>query len=384
MTNLTLIFTNYGQDNQPFLVSWHNLLSTSARLRVKVLSYQVAKHDTKIESFIPGGAFYKVHNIVKYWLSKTFGLKLPELTLPKLREIEGLCHLSNAQLYSTVKPQLQEKVSVVVSFRGYETLVRINEDTKWRKRLFEVYETADALHFVSDYLKEESIKLGAPAHKSHTIYRSVDADFFKPTPRQPHQNRPTIFSAGRLTWQKAYDQAIEAIYLVKQAGHSMFYRIAGNGEEEPKLRKLIAQLGLENDVEIIPHVDHDQLRDLYQATDIFLVSSVTEALPNVILEASAMALPIVATRVGGIPEALIQEKTGQLVPASEPQAMAVAISKLLKDETLRLQMGQAGRAYIQQKFGPQVILKQWEEFYERIWFGWSGKSIVDSPQSDFG
>jgi glycosyltransferase involved in cell wall biosynthesis len=366
MISLTLIFSNYGQDNQPFLVSWHRLLVTSKHLKVKVLSYQVAKKDVAIESFIPRGIFFKAYNLVKYWVSKIFGLNMPELTLPKLYEIGGVCHLSNAQLYSTVKPQLQEKVSVVVSFRGYETLVRINEDPKWRKRLFDVYETADALHFVSDYLKEASINLGAPAQKCHTIYRSVEADFFKPVPRLPHQNRPIVFSAGRLTWQKAYDQAIEAIYLVKQAGHPMLYRIAGSGEEEPKLRKLIAQFGLENDVEIISHVDHDQLRDLYQAADIFLVSSVTEALPNVILEASAMELPIVATHVGGIPEAVIHEKTGELVPASEPQAMADAILKLLKDETLRLQMGKAGRVYIQQKFAPQVILKQWEEFYGRI------------------
>lgn len=364
MTKLTLIFTNYGQDNQPFLVSWHNLLATSKRLNVRVLSYQVANGE--VETFIPRSVFFKGYYFVKYWLTKSIGLKLPDLAFPKLREIDGLCHISNAQLYSTVKPQLQKEVAVVCSFRGYETLVRLNEDPVWKERLFKVYEEAEALHFVSKYLMEESVKLGAPAQKCRTIYRSVDVDFFKPMAQKSAHTRPVIFSAGRLTWQKAYEHAIEAVHLVKQAGYDVLYRIAGSGEEEPKIRALIAHLELENDVEIIQHVDHERLRDLYQEADVFLVSSVTEALPNVILEASAMALPIVATHVGGIPEAVIEEKTGLLVPASAPQAMADAIITFLADEKLRVLMGQAGRAYMLEKFSPQVILTQWEEFYEKI------------------
>jgi len=363
---LTLIFSNYGQNNQPFLVSWCNLLRKSAHLKVCILSYQIEVKTEGVESFIPESTSYKIYRFIKHWLQRFLKIQLPEFELPKLREVQGICHILNAQQFHGVAPHLQKNVRTVCSFRGYETVVRYAEDERWRPRLHDIFKKVHALHFVSDYLKNEAIALGAPAEKCKTIYRSVDIDFFAPEPRAARDGKKIILSAGRLTWQKGFRHALEAIALLSKNNQDFHYIIVGEGEEGPKLKLQIISLGLENKVEILPHVSHDTLKALYQSADILLVSSVSEALPNVILEASAMALPIVATHVGGIPEAIVEGETGLLVEPSKPKDMAEALLRLLSDADLRLAMGNAGRTFIKQKFGPTPILEQWEDFYKKM------------------
>jgi glycosyltransferase involved in cell wall biosynthesis len=365
MTFVALIFSNYGQSNQPFLLTWHKLLKQSSLLHIHVYSRQTKIVDKGVVIYMSGSTESKAYAFLKHWLYRLVNIKIPVRQFPVLQSIQGVCHIVNAQLYHEVKPNLPNTTKVICSFRGYETVVRYQEDEEWRIRLHDIFDSADALHFVSDYLKGEAIKLGAAPTKCTTIYRSVDLDFFSPNPRDEN-DEIQILSAGRLTWQKGFKHALEAITMLKAKTENFRYTIVGDGEELEPLQQEINRLKLQSWVTIRPHVNHQQLKELYQRSDVLLVSSVTEGLPNVVLEAAAMQLPIVATRVGGIPEALEDGKTGFLVEDKNANEMASALFKLLADEELRFQMGRAAREFISKRFGSEQILKQWEEFYESI------------------
>ena len=102
---------------------------------------------------------------------------------------------------------------------------------------------------------------------------------------------------------------------------------------------------------------------LLQASDLFILSSHHEGLPNSILEAMASALPVVATQVGGIPELILGAENGILVPAHNPQALAAAIIKLASAQELRLKMGQANRQRVLAHFSLAQSVAKYEQAY---------------------
>ncbi len=105
---------------------------------------------------------------------------------------------------------------------------------------------------------------------------------------------------------------------------------------------------------------------LHKAFDIFVMSSVTEGLGTSLLDAMAAGKPIVATRTGGIPEVVVEGETGFLVPPRDHEAMAEAIVRLLQDEPLRRQMGNAGRARARSLFSTERMVQNTLQVYQRV------------------
>jgi glycosyltransferase involved in cell wall biosynthesis len=100
--------------------------------------------------------------------------------------------------------------------------------------------------------------------------------------------------------------------------------------------------------------------------DVFVTPSSREGLPTVLLEAMAMGRPVVASRVGGIPEIVIDGESGLLVPASAPEILAQAIDSLLRDPARGMRMGQAGQARVVAQFGLAEMLRKTESEYKRL------------------
>jgi glycosyltransferase involved in cell wall biosynthesis len=140
--------------------------------------------------------------------------------------------------------------------------------------------------------------------------------------------------------------------------------IAGEGELRPQLERQIKEHRLEKHC-ILAGFRPDVL-SVHKAFDIFVMSSVTEGLGTSLLDAMAAAKPIIATRTGGIPEVVTDGKTGILVEPRDHVAMADAIVRLLKDETLRRQMGEAGRARARSLFSAERMVQNTLKVYERV------------------
>ena len=142
----------------------------------------------------------------------------------------------------------------------------------------------------------------------------------------------------------------------------------GNGEVEA-LRAKVSELGLATSVSVAGWTPHDEMLRKMEEADVFVLPSYAEGLPMVVLEAMGSALPVVSTRVGGIPEAVEDGKTGILVEPGDVECLAAAMRALAEDPELRARMGAAGLARVREKFSLEGFFAK----FRRIWFEAAGQ-----------
>ncbi len=217
------------------------------------------------------------------------------------------------------------------------------------RRIFAVVlPRARAVVAASDYLLRRTLALGLVADDAirEVIGFGVDcSEFVGRGPRAAGAPDVTIaYAKGLRTYYGPLDLLAAAV-LLREEGVAFRLRIAGAGPLEATLRDEIARRGLGDAVELMGAVSADELTDFFAGIDIFVMPSHREAYGVAAVEASASGKPVVATRVGGIPEVVIDGETGLLVPPHDPSALAAALRRLIEDTALRQRMGEAGRVF---------------------------------------
>jgi phosphatidylinositol alpha-1,6-mannosyltransferase len=166
---------------------------------------------------------------------------------------------------------------------------------------------------------------------------------------------PWLLTVARLDYHKGIDTVIRALPAIRAAVPTIRYAVAGIGSRRSALEALARELGVEDAVRLLGFVGDEELPALYNAADVFVLASrrydlLVEGFGIAIVEASASALPVIATRSGGIPEAVRDGETGVLVDPDNPAAVAAAAIRLLRDEALRRRMGAAGRSAVDRHY----------------------------------
>lgn len=194
----------------------------------------------------------------------------------------------------------------------------------------------------------------------------VDLTQFKPRKRRPRK-KVVIGAVSRLSIEKGMSYLVEAFALVRQRyGKQVTLRIAGDGPEEDALKALAAKLEVDDGIEFLGWVDHAELPALLQDFDIFALPSTYEGFGVAAAEASAIALPVMATNVHGIPDVVLDGRTGILTPPADPSAFAAALARLIEDVDLRHQLGEAGREYVASQYDWQQNTLQMDAIYARL------------------
>ena len=175
---------------------------------------------------------------------------------------------------------------------------------------------------------------------------------------------PTILTVARLEKQKNLGVLIEALGRLRDRDVPGRLLIAGEGSERPVLEAKVRELDLADRVRL-PGWRLDSL-SLYRIADLFALSSDWEGLPMSMLEAMSAALPVVATAVGDVPKALVEEKTGRLAPPQNPAALADALVDLLQDANLRRSFGQAGYELWHDRFSDEHMVQRYAQLYSRF------------------
>lgn len=157
-----------------------------------------------------------------------------------------------------------------------------------------------------------------------------------------------VLGAGRHSPEKGFGVLVEAAATICREDPTAGVVLFGEGVLRPDLERRVAELGLAGRV-VLPGFRTD-LDTLIGAADVVVLPSYTEGLPNVALEASAAGVPVVATAVGGTPEAVIDGESGFLVPAGDPAAIAAKVGELLRDPVARQKFGAAGREWMKSAF----------------------------------
>jgi colanic acid/amylovoran biosynthesis glycosyltransferase len=243
-------------------------------------------------------------------------------------------------------------------------------------RLPELFRRATALHCVSDSVHREAIALGADPRKTHVIRQGVDPTLYAPAASNglPRGSELHVLSVGWLKWMKGHEYALEAIGRLVAEGVPVRYEILGSvppelcgvmGERE-RLLHTVADLGLDQHVRLLGDGSADAVIAHLRSADVLLHPSVDEGFPNVILEAMACGVTIVATDCGGVTEALTDGVEGFVVAPRDPAALAAALRRLWAEPELCARMSHAARATALASFTLERNRDQMLSLYSRL------------------
>jgi glycosyltransferase involved in cell wall biosynthesis len=234
---------------------------------------------------------------------------------------------------------------------------------------------ADRIIAVSEVVAQAlQVQTRIPNEKIITIPNGVDANRFQfhGSPHALRQqlslpiDRVIVLAIGRLTHQKGYPYLLEALALIPQEDRPLLL-IVGEGPDRSELELKARVLKLVDDVRFLGH--RQDIPSLLAAADLFVLASLWEGLPLVLLEAMAATLPAVVTAVGGNTTVIEDGKSGLLVPPADEKALATALRRLIHDPLTRDQMRQAARERFENRFSLQTFVEAHESLYEELYVG---------------
>jgi glycosyltransferase involved in cell wall biosynthesis len=202
-------------------------------------------------------------------------------------------------------------------------------------------EKTDAYVSPSEYMARAYIRAGFDPRKIHVIWNGIDAERYAAV-KTEQEEKVRITFAGIFGPHKGVEYLIRALGLLKD--EPVVLKLAGKGEEEPKYRALAEELGVAEKITFLGKVDNAQMIDIYRETDIFCLPAVSpENQPVTITEAMACGIPVIASRIGGVPELVEDGVTGYLAKPWDAEDLAEKIRMMVKDRKKMRQMGEAGR-----------------------------------------
>ncbi len=218
--------------------------------------------------------------------------------------------------------------SVVITARGTDINL-IPQFYFPRKMILWAANQASEIITVCEALKQELITLGVSLTKIHALRNGVDLLFFHPQDREKSRqklniHRPTLLSVGHLVERKGHHLVIQA--MVDLPSYDLL--IAGDGEERENLKKLVAELNLENRVRFLGSVSHEELVTIYSAVDLLVLASSREGWANVLLESMACGTPAIATNIWGTSEVITKPEAGMLMAERSANAIVQATKEI--------------------------------------------------------
>lgn len=273
--------------------------------------------------------------------------------------------VSGATAYA-LDAKRQLGLPLVVTLQGELTMDadRVFErDTFTREILRTALREADVITGCSQKtLSDAEAFFGCPfGERARVIFNGASVDDFRQATPYNHP-RPFILALGRLVQQKGFDTLLRAFALARPAGWDLI--IAGDGKDRSALEAQAGQLALDGSVAFVGRADRTLAGSLFRGCGFVAIPSrADEGLPVVIAEAMAAGKPVLGTRVGGVPEAVLDGQTGLLVDRDDVPAMAAALTRLVSDEALRVRFSVAA-AQRSGLFSWPAIADQYEAAYQ--------------------
>ncbi len=218
----------------------------------------------------------------------------------------------------------------------------------------------------------------------HRVYNGIDISQFKPKEKIATQSKRIIrlITVARLTEQKGITYLLNACRILLDQGYRFEWHIIGAPNSERwvyyiQIKQLYHELGLKETVKFRGALPFAEILDEYRKSDIFVLPCVIaenggrDIIPNVVIEAMAMKLPVISTTITGLPEMVDHQTSGLLVPPKNESELAAAVIKLLEDPALRKRFGENGRKIVEEKFNIHKNILS----YHRL-FG----EVLDSPE----
>jgi glycosyltransferase involved in cell wall biosynthesis len=267
--------------------------------------------------------------------------------------------------YAVLAGLLAPGVKVIVG--DYTGMPPHNKQARWAKKILmsrasaNVAVSRELARFIEDAARVRR-------HSIRVIYQGI-SDPGPPAAVRRRRDPPVIGTVARLTRQKGIDVFLRVLADIPRVRGV----VVGEGEDEEELKLLATELGLGERVSWMGWSDNP--RTFLEDFDVFVLASRWEGFGRVLVEAALAECPVVATRVVGTSEAMIEGETGLLVPPGDKDSLGQAISSLLEDEAGAREMGKRGRHFARTRFDPAMIAREYESLYAEV-LGYSDASAI--------
>jgi len=289
----------------------------------------------------------------------------------------NILHVHTATPMGPVGLFLKKKFNIplICSLRGSDINTYPHYNWLTLRQTKGVISKTDQLITVSKALKKEVEKIAIPKHKIQVIYNGCDLEKFRPkqtlriiTRKKLNipENSDVLIFVGGLKKEKGVNELIESFISLSNKNPNLYLIIIGDGSQKSFLIQKISQAKLENKCHLISQQPHHKIPDLLNASDILILPTYNEGLPNVVIEAMACSLPVITTRVGGIPELIKNGKTGILIDKKDILSLKKSILKLIENKQIRIKMGYNERRIIKQKFSWKKNAENVKKIYEEL------------------
>ena len=271
---------------------------------------------------------------------------------------------------------MQLEIPLVTTFHGFDATLKthamLGSPAWFRYPLLRRKLAREGNLFLcaSSFIRQKLLETGFPESRTHTHYIGVDCQTIRP--RADFEETPLILHVARLVEVKGTRYLLRAFATVARKYDRVQLLIIGDGPLRRQLHALTVSLGMQDRVEFLGAVPHVAVLSWMRKAAMLVLPGIRtatgreEGLGMVLLEAAATGLPIVGSRVGGIPECMLEGKTGFLVPERDEDALARRMAELLEDPVRRHRMGAAGRALVEDRFDIDRQTAVLENFYDSL------------------
>lgn len=318
------------------------------------------KYISTLKKYVPGRYIYKLLELLLACLLLILEKK-KDIDIVHLHFSTGMSFYRKLILFKIAK---FKKKRVVIHLHGSEFEAFFNLSGRLRQRLIKYFfDNSDGIITLSMYWKNMTSHIST--NKNIVILHN-GADLTKYSNKLSNVGTVKIVFMGRLGIRKGVYDLLRAFELVMMKAPYAHLYLGGDGDID-KVKKIIAERPYKNNVHVLGWVSGNDKIDIFRSCDIYVLPSYNEGLPGSILEAMAVGVPIVTTMVGGIPEAVIDNRNGFLLKPGDIQSLADRLIQLCKDDRMRVQMGKESRAIMFEKFDIKQLVLQLCEFYQKIY-----------------
>lgn len=296
-------------------------------------------------------------------------LFIPRLLRILKQEQPDIVHIHSrrgADTLGLVAAKLAGGAKVIIS-RRVDDPIRLNGFNRLR-----YVRLPDRVVTVSKGIARVLEAAGVPAAKIRQVYSAIDFKSYQspldvPTARQRLELPPAVpvlAVIAQLIPRKGHRFLLEALPTILASHPDTQVLFVGEGADEARLREQVSRLGLSGHVRFLGY--RNDIGDILRACDLLVHPATMEGFANVAMQAMAAGLPVVSSAVGGMPESVRDGVTGLLVPPQDPALLAAAILRLLDDPALPRQLGERGKAIVENEFNTDAMVKGNLAVYEEL------------------